>query len=121
MKDSRQRLLPDGPNDMASLTPAKCIQSCKDKGYSFAGVQNVYQCFCGNEAPPQSTIVARHECKMACLGDSSIKCGGHWRMNVFEISGMISIQLPAGPAAVTRSFVKEIIFILEDNSQLLFS
>ena len=77
---------------MASLTPAKCIQSCKSKGYLFAGVQHAFQCFCGNVAPPQSTIVSRDECNTPCRGDSSLKCGGAWRMNVFGISGMISVN-----------------------------
>ena len=73
---------------MYSLTPAKCIQACRDKGYSFAGVQYAFECFCGNVAPPQSSIVAMDECNAACRGDSSIKCGGTWRMNVFKTSGM---------------------------------
>ena len=57
VKDSEPRLLPKG-FDMKSLTPDKCIQACQDKGYSYAGVQTGYQCWCGNQAPPVDKIVA---------------------------------------------------------------
>merc|ERR1719234_521146 len=90
VKDSSRRLLPyqNLPNghDMQSLIPIKCIQACRDKGYSYAGVQTGYQCWCGNQTPSASKIVSNRECNVRCAGDSSIKCGGVWRMNVFTTS-----------------------------------
>ena len=78
-----ERLL---PNELIvpSLTPGKCIEACQKKGYSFAGVQYGKECYCGRKAPPVHRIRAMKECDMNCKGDSSIKCGGEWRMNVFK-------------------------------------
>ena len=30
-------------------------------------------------------IVSEQECDYECTGDSALKCGGYWRMNVFEV------------------------------------
>ena len=83
VKDSAQRLLPTEVN-VPSLTPSKCILGCQQKGFSYAGVQISTECWCGNVAPPENKIVALQECDHNCLGDSSIKCGGTWRMRVWH-------------------------------------
>ena len=62
----------------------KCVSLCKEKYFSFAGVQNGNQCYCGDEAPIQSAPA--RECHLNCAGDTSQKCGGHWRMNVYAIT-----------------------------------
>ena len=81
MIDSSKRLLPVRKH-IPSVTPAKCVEACV--GYPFAGVQVGTQCWCGYEAPPKNKIVPMKECNYKCNGDSSLKCGGFWRMNVFE-------------------------------------
>ena len=78
---------------ITNLTPAKCIEACRENGYSFAGVQYAEECFCGNEAPPPIKIVAMSECNMGCTGDSSIKCGGSYRNNVYKIEGILSFKV----------------------------
>ena len=78
---------------ITNLTPAKCIEACREDGYSFAGVQYGEECFCGNEAPPPIKIVAISECNMECTGDSSIKCGGSYRNNVYKIEGILSFKV----------------------------
>ena len=70
--------------EVSSLTPDKCIQACRERGFSFAGVQYSRQCFCGNTAPPLDKIVDKNECNKDCEGDPAIKCGGHCRMNVYR-------------------------------------
>ena len=84
VKDSSQRLLPTAVN-VSSLTPAKCIKACQEKGFKFAGVQIEKECWCGNVVPPEDRIVALQECNYNCQGDSSIKCGGSLRMRVYRI------------------------------------
>ena len=90
VKDSSQRLLPNLVS-VPSVTPARCIQACEGKGFSFAGVQWARECWCGNTVPPVDKIVDLKECDMNCVGDSSIKCGGSYRMGVFMIPGNIKI------------------------------
>ena len=89
VKDSRERLLPT-PLKVPSLTPDKCIEACQENGlFSFAGVQNGRECWCGKVAPPEDRIVSMQECKHNCQGNSSIKCGGWWRMGVFKLKGLM--------------------------------
>ena len=95
VRDSPDRLLPinavpewnnlGGP--FPSNTPARCIEACQDQGFLFAGVQYGNECWCGNDAPPEDKIVNMMECNYPCPGDSSQKCGGFWRMNVYRIDG----------------------------------
>ena len=87
VKDSSQRLLPTAVK-VPSLTPDKCIKACGEKGFKFAGVQIEKECWCGNVAPPEDKIVALKECNYNCQGDTSIKCGGSWRMKVFKSQGI---------------------------------
>ena len=81
------RLLPTLLN-VPSLTPSKCIEACKEKGLYVAGVQNAKECWCGTAAPSEERIVKKEECNHNCVGDSSIKCGGSMRMNVFKSKGI---------------------------------
>ena len=69
--------------------PQLCIESCAYKGYSFAGVQNGKECFCGDDEPPKTRFASESECDKPCSGDSSLMCGGGYRMNVYEISKII--------------------------------
>lgn len=54
-------------------TPQRCIQTCADKGFRFAGVQYSESCLCGNLFGQFGTA---DNCTMACTGDSSQTCGG---------------------------------------------
>merc|ERR1712001_755089 len=86
VRDSESpRLLPKYNATFPSLTPAKCIEACDDQGFLFAGVQFGHECWCGNDAPPQDRIVAMEQCNVSCSGDSALKCGAVWRMNVYRI------------------------------------
>merc|ERR1712038_1762123 len=82
------RLLPTnaGPG-YGTNTPARCMEACDDQGFLFARVQHGHECWCGNDAPPQDRIVDMKECVHSCSGDSTLKCGGVWRMNVYKIEG----------------------------------
>ena len=93
VQDSHSRLLPTGlraASLMKALTPTRCIKACQKEGFSFAGVQAGKECYCGNTAPPEDKIVDMMECSSPCSGDSSLKCGGVWRMGVFKTAGIMS-------------------------------
>eukprot|EP00092_Neocalanus_flemingeri_P042785 GFUD01046925.1.p1 GENE.GFUD01046925.1~~GFUD01046925.1.p1 ORF type:complete len:178 (-),score=14.70 GFUD01046925.1:138-671(-) len=73
-------------------TPELCIAKCKvlpkcddmpaTPGFNLAGVQFGYQCFCGNAVTPL-WLVPNTECGYTCPGNSSEKCGGFNRMNIY--------------------------------------
>ena len=85
VKDSSSRVLPEVNSwHFPNMTRSKCIEACLHSGFSFAGVQTGHECWCGNVAPPADIIVPLSECNFGCPGDSTEKCGGAWRMNVFE-------------------------------------
>ena len=54
-----------------------------DVGYSVAGVQFGYQCFCGSSYAHAERRPEEH-CNMRCLGDRSKMCGGGNLMNVYD-------------------------------------
>ena len=88
VQDSSTRLLPtNAGRGWWTNTTARCMEACDDQGFLFAGVQAGHECWCGNDAPPQDKIVDMGECDVSCSGDSTHKCGGHWRMNVYKIEG----------------------------------
>merc|ERR1711962_75798 len=66
-----------------SNTPEHCIDLCRSKGYTYAGVEYGYQCFCGNDPPPSSSILPQSQCWYKCYGDPEQNCGGFHTMNVY--------------------------------------
>ena len=74
------------------MTIEKCKKFCFDKNYLYAGVQNTNECFCGNDIKPK-ILKPKTECKLHCTGDSSQICGGPWRMNIYENTGITNFYL----------------------------
>ncbi|KAL7419478.1 hypothetical protein Q5752_006316 [Cryptotrichosporon argae] len=64
-------------------TPATCITRCSALGYTYAGVEGPYQCYCSN-TPTLKPTTAQTDCSFACAGDSKQICGANWRINVFQ-------------------------------------
>ena len=73
------------------MTQNECMSSCKQSGHAYAGVQNSNQCFCGNKLPSSLLKVKLSECNMNCAGDTSEKCGGSMRMNIFKTRDIYSV------------------------------
>ena len=73
-----------------SFLSLRCVDSCTEQGYAYAGLQYKTQCICANEEP-HGAKQNETMCDYACPGDASAKCGGHWMMNVYQIA-------PAGNA-----------------------
>ena len=85
-KDSPSRLLGElRKEDKTGMTPEVCKAICFEKNnFQYAGVQYKYECFCGNNSPPSSKLLPISQCNLPCSGDSSKKCGGAWKMNVYK-------------------------------------
>jgi hypothetical protein len=79
-------------------TPAKCATQCGSKGYAFAAVENGQECMCSNgyvnNTAPATAPVS--ECNTPCSGNSTLTCGGAWRMEVFASSAPSLATLPKG-------------------------
>ena len=82
VQDTGSRLLPHKTANSNTNAPAECQKKCDALKYAFYGVQYASQCFCGNKAPPMSSL-RPGECTRPCKGDATMNCGGSWRMNVF--------------------------------------
>ena len=71
------------------------------KGYTYAGVQFGAECFCGNEQPGQQFLASvESECNMRCPGDNQAKCGGSYRMNVYNVLCLTTTTTTTTPAGV---------------------
>lgn len=83
--DGPSRLLTGTVFYANNLTPSTCAASCAANKFVYAGVQNGKECRCGNTIDPLTTYyrTGENECSSACGGDSSIKCGGNYRYNIY--------------------------------------
>ena len=80
--DNPKRILPSRAPVEGGLTIEKCKKLCfEERNYSYAGVQNGDECFCGNDLP--NTPAPDAECSVPCSGDEAQKCGGWFRMNIY--------------------------------------
>ncbi|KAI0882844.1 uncharacterized protein GGS22DRAFT_195564 [Annulohypoxylon maeteangense] len=90
-----KNLSPEGGD--SALTVLKCEDACYLKAYSFAGVQEGNQCWCGSyvggEWASNQTL-----CNTPCAGDSKVFCGGKGLVNVFKAE-----QNAASTTATTTS------------------
>ncbi|KAK6507971.1 hypothetical protein TWF481_006391 [Arthrobotrys musiformis] len=72
-----------------ALTPSLCATICSSRGYSYYGVEYSRECYCDNSINTASFQVLSEECDMTCAGDSSIKCGGRDRINIYTFDTSI--------------------------------
>ena len=84
-------------NDM---TPQKCRDTCKSRGFEVSGTSNAKECFCGDSVPT-SKKVAETECSSTCAGDKDAKCGGWWRLSVYAEGGQAKWASASAAAATT--------------------
>lgn len=76
-----QNMSPAGGD--ASLSIAKCKNSCYRRAYGFAGVQAGNQCWCGSYIGGEWTK-NQTDCNVPCTGDATTFCGGKGLVNIFE-------------------------------------
>merc|ERR1711931_39650 len=79
-EDKPARMLTGKFINLETNSPSACKEECR--GFKYFAVQYSTQCFCGNTLhhlvkKPES------ECNVICPGDSSQKCGGTWRQNLY--------------------------------------
>ncbi|XP_054266023.1 uncharacterized protein LOC128988606 isoform X2 [Macrosteles quadrilineatus] len=78
------RLMSDHHQDFpGTLTPDMCNEHCRGKGFSYAGTQYSFECFCSKTKPSDEKKELESDCNSKCAGDDSKTCGGNNRLAVF--------------------------------------
>lgn len=67
----------------AALKIPNCQNACYRAAYTYAGVKEGNQCWCGDDV---GGLYAQNQtlCNIPCTGDKSTNCGGQERLSVFE-------------------------------------
>ncbi|KAG9017302.1 hypothetical protein FRB93_007415 [Tulasnella sp. JGI-2019a] len=83
--DANTRILPLASTSSTSMTTAYCQSFCaaQNPSLSYFGTENGNECWCGSSLPSSSAIANAGDCSTTCTGDSTSKCGGGWRLNVY--------------------------------------
>ncbi|KAK8850320.1 hypothetical protein IAR55_004237 [Kwoniella newhampshirensis] len=78
------------------MTADLCRRSCRNGGYSIAGLTNGNTCICGNN-PTYGAANAPATCNAACAGNSTQTCGGQFSaaLSIYDTTGAGS-QVPSG-------------------------
>ncbi|KAI3333648.1 WSC domain-containing protein [Ustulina deusta] len=81
----QSRTLPDVSIDQPDMTVEKCISTCSDKGFEYAGLEFKSQCFCGHNVPQDRmpTNGTQGDCSLPCAGNSNQFCGGAARVSIY--------------------------------------
>ncbi|KKA28638.1 hypothetical protein TD95_001872 [Thielaviopsis punctulata] len=86
------RILSYQAPDNDSLTLALCATICEDAGYTVAGAEYSYQCFCGNAILNNASRADATDCNAACRGNPDEMCGGPDRMTILSAGGPPTIE-----------------------------
>jgi glucan endo-1,3-alpha-glucosidase len=80
------------------MTPTSCINSCRANNFKYAGLQYGrqvshltldrvdIQCYCGNSLYQNKKTSSG--CTVPCGGDARSTCGGNYRLNIYQLSGV---------------------------------
>ena len=73
--------------DMFSInSPEECIKKCFNFNFRYAGVQNGYQCWCGDKYGKYG-LAERDNCYITCP-KADKTCGGKYFNDVYEINNL---------------------------------
>jgi hypothetical protein len=69
------------------MTVELCLVVCNERGYQYAGLEDSYQCFCGDTINPNvQPDPDLSQCAYACPGSTQEQCGGFWRVLVLNFT-----------------------------------
>ncbi|XP_046547960.1 WSC domain-containing protein ARB_07867-like isoform X1 [Haliotis rubra] len=86
-KDSWTRALPHQCK-VPQLTNGKCRMCCLKRKFTHFGTEIGDQCFCGDKVSKGHGMVDDSDCRSPCKGDKGSRCGGPWRMSIYQISDL---------------------------------
>jgi len=90
--DRHQRDLPKKTPNYNYLIIDMCRARCKKLNYNLAGIQQRYQCWCGDEKNRWGKRPDR-ECSYKCNSKATQMCGGSWRNSIYRTG----LNKPAPP------------------------
>ncbi|KAG8992254.1 hypothetical protein FRB90_001057 [Tulasnella sp. 427] len=92
--DQSARTLNGASKTDNNMTPAMCQSYCGSAGFTYAGVENKVECYCGNSLTVSKVSTnPTTECAAPCGGDATLICGGtNWRMNIYQYTGSAALQ-----------------------------
>ena len=76
-----QNMSPSGGD--SALTIPKCKNSCYRRAFTFAGVKEGNQCWCGSYIGGE-WAKNQIDCNVPCTGDKTTFCGGKGFLNIFQ-------------------------------------
>ncbi|CAK5265078.1 unnamed protein product [Mycena citricolor] len=102
--DTSSRIMQGYQQTTSSLTPTSCQNTCASQGFSMAGVQDGNECYCANAFSGGAPAVApASDCNMACKGNSALKCGAAWRMQVYALTASTSTSTSTSTTSTTST------------------
>nr|CAG4640639.1 EOG090X01AN [Eulimnadia texana] len=84
LDNSDSRLLSSYGVKMHSATVDRCIDTCIQHSFPYAGLKDGQECYCGLVEPSKSLAVPLSYCHLTCNGNSSQKCGGKDSLLVYD-------------------------------------
>ncbi len=98
-RDLKDRDLSGYTFNSPQMTKKLCMETCRKKGFGYAGLQYSQYCFCGNS---YGRLGKADNCNMACAGNSKETCGGGWANSVYRVksgeSNNVAIAAGLNPA-----------------------
>ena len=67
-----------------TLTVKLCTDTCKSRGFLYAGVQAGFYCSCGNSFGRHGACEPS-TCQVSCQGNKEEMCGGHYRQDIYYL------------------------------------
>lgn len=108
-----------------SNAPTACITYCLRIGFTFAGLQFGFECWCGKALNVHSLRISELRCNMSCPShDSQSMCGGYLAMSVYStglvaVSSNDTVYVPALPHKLLPYTGVRIAFVLTVNGRAL--
>jgi WSC domain len=89
------RILGNQQPDNAELTAESCVNTCIGLGFTVAGMEYGFQCFC-DKAIHNGGALAQNQgdCSTPCPGNSAEECGAGNRMNVYNTGTLTTVGIP---------------------------
>ena len=75
------------PGGGANLTIENCLNTCRNKGHWYAGVEYGSQCWCDDFIQPSTSTglcIDQSRCNMPCQGNAGELCGGSSTLNIYS-------------------------------------
>ena len=99
-KDSNNRDLSGFSFKSPRMTKKLCMDTCRGKGFKYAGLQYSQQCFCGNS---YGKLGKSDNCKMPCSGNKGEICGGSWANSVYRVESVSEKSTVAASGALVAA------------------